>query len=217
MIQIPVPVPVPVQIPVLVPAQFPGPVPAQILVLPMPGMIPVLTAYHVTNAPVVYLGGIPQPHPDWTELIISEARNAIFDQGGLYGLECAFFTTTRWRGDLPSISVYPRTRQAGVEYWRLQVPLSRFNDYRIKLCVDPYAQGMLVMCQPGEFNGRRDITDDPDNGFLWRDPQNNWFTNDYSNPTTKYFVNFAVMGSVEFVNFGVLGNVDITGCEWDFV
>jgi len=172
-------------------------------------MILVTHAYHVTNVEVIInLDGSVEPHPEWTELTTSPALDRNFDQGGLYGQQCVFFSTTLYSGGLPTISVYPKSiRQAGNKYWRVKVPLSTFNDCIIRWCADVHDQRMLAMCKPDRIIGSIDLTGTPDHGFLGRDAHNNWYSNDYRNPATKYFVNFAV-----------LGNVDITvGCEWDDV
>jgi len=173
-------------------------------------MLRVLTAYHVTNVPVLYnLNGTRQPPPDWTHLYPSTAKDPIFDIGGLFGQPCVFFSTTLNNGILPTTSVYPTNRQAGVKYWRLQVQLEIFDDYRIKLCGEVGNQRHLVMCQPGEFIGNIDVTHNPAYpSYLKRDAQNNWYTNDYSNPNTKYFVNFAFLGLVDLRFFY---------CTWDVV
>jgi len=169
-----------------------------------PYLIQVNTAYHVTDQRVIFnRDGSTEPHPNWTELRTSMANNEQWDEGFLLGRQCVFFSTTRLYGDLPkrSISVRPGF------HWRVQVPLERFNGYRIKDCKTNVRsvndkQRQFVLFKPedstDELNELTDLTGNPDNGCLWRDAVNNWYTNDYRN--TKYFVNFAVLENVPLNN-----------------
>jgi len=177
----------------------------------IPVQISVKTAYHVTNQ----LASRPQPL--WTELNAYPAKHRRFDKGGLIGKKLVFFSTTRYDYEvgkeeccLPTTSIHPIYGEDGERYWRVQVPLERFNDCRIKVCnaMPRMIQKTLVLCKldDADFKKNEDFTNNP-NRYLWRDSKDNkWYTNNYTNPTTPYFVNFAVKG-----------NVDITGCQWDTV
>ena len=125
--------------------------------------------------------------------------------GGLDEKNCVFLSTTLDQGNLPDVSIYPKDEESG-DYWRVSVPPSHFNQLRIKSCDKQDEQVLLILCSPSDFADCTDVTDDPNNGYLYRDNQGKWFSNDYSNPNTQYYVNIAI-----------LQNVDISGCEWDSV
>jgi len=162
----------------------------------------VLTAYHETKEPVLYNpDGSKQPHPTWTELKKFMARDEKWDKGFLFGKECVFLSTTRWNGVLPTRGI---TKRPG-SHWRVQVPLERFNDYRIKCCNTNDSQRQYVLCKSEDFKDLRDETDNPDNGCLWRDAENNWYANEYNNADTHYFVSLVVLEEV----------VLDTNYEWD--
>lgn len=71
--------------------------------------------YHVTNCPA------NRNVPDWREIKCSPANDEMYD-ARLTGLPVASFTTTKFKGDLPNLSPYPRAAQEGSQHWRVRMP-----------------------------------------------------------------------------------------------
>lgn len=84
-------------------------------------------AYHVTN--VLADDDFP---PNWSHLETAEAPDEDFD-GPLFELETSgvFLTTTLRDYDFPPRTVYPTGGQFRGWYWRVAVPMTRFNNKRI--------------------------------------------------------------------------------------
>ena len=93
--------------------------------------------YHVTNVPVKKnKKGQAENQPDWEKVEVHVADDKIYD-GKLVALPVACFTTTLYKGGLPTQSPYPRyvsgTKEKpklGTEYWRVDVP---FNLHKYKI------------------------------------------------------------------------------------
>lgn len=84
-------------------------------------------AYHVTN--IFADNGL---HPNWRYLEKNKAKNEDYD-GPLFelGLSGVFLTTTLRDYDLPTRTVYPTEGWSEELYWRVRVPMTRFNNKRI--------------------------------------------------------------------------------------
>jgi len=162
----------------------------------------VFYAYHVTNIEST------SPKPNWASLSKSKAEDSYFDDV-LYDRDCVFLSTTLYQGRLPTKSVYPTDGESDERYWRVRIPLERFNNHRIRLCNEKSGQIHLVLCKEDndwEFMMCEDVTNKKATGYLYRDNENKWFCNDYGDQQTRYFVNIAV-----------LEDLDIRGCFWDTV
>src|SRR6218665_578344 len=87
----------------------------------------VIYAYHVTD--VLADNEFP---PNWKYLETAEAPDEDFD-GPLFELKIngVFLTTTVRDYDLPTRTVYPTDGHSKSWYWRVRVPLTRFNNKRI--------------------------------------------------------------------------------------
>lgn len=87
----------------------------------------VTRAYHVTDV----LADDESP-PNWKYLETAEAPDEDFD-GPLFELKTSgvFLTTTLRDYDLPTRTVYPTDGRSRKWYWRVSVPMTRFNNKRI--------------------------------------------------------------------------------------
>jgi len=167
-------------------------------------MYPVHYAYHVTDRLSTDI------QPDWTELKTGRSRNIIIDEtsGTRSSKKCLYLSTSLYKGSLPTYSPHPGKGKKGESYWRVKVPLEKFNDLRIKLY---YFRGAkkkkeVLLCHSSDHKTYTDITDDQTNKYLYRDGSKNWFCNEYTCTETNYFVDIIL-----------LNDVDIRGCEWDCV
>ena len=82
-----------------------------------------LVIYHVTNI----LG--TQNQPVWDEITTHLAYDQHFD-GAMVGLPVACFTTTLYKGGLPTLSTYPRSAEHEVEHWRVNFTIN-LNDFNL--------------------------------------------------------------------------------------
>uniref|UniRef100_A0A914Y4S2 Uncharacterized protein n=1 Tax=Panagrolaimus superbus TaxID=310955 RepID=A0A914Y4S2_9BILA len=148
-------------------------------------------AYHVTNV------AAENEKPLFKQLLYTIANDCFYD-GPLVNLPCVFFTTTKRGNDLPFSSTYPTNAKKGSKHWRVKVPLNKFDDYDIYYCKNCQPQQVrLLLIKDKDKMFIENITDiekldKKDNKWLChRDGK--WYTNDYDNSKTKYFVNFVVL------------------------
>ena len=101
--------------------------------------------YHVTNVRAsaisrhafVTIGderhaiSVATKEPDWSEVRLCVPNDEYYD-GPLCGLPVACFSTTLYKGELPTFSPYPRDAAPGTEHWRVSVPFNP-DDYKIFL------------------------------------------------------------------------------------
>lgn len=123
-------------------------------------MEPIKWAYHVTDVEAYH----SQPH--WNELLTNTA-NSGYD-GCLLGRDVVYFSTTLVEflhgANLPTVSVYPRNGDSGDNYWRVKVPLSTFNDYRIKIInTSPNQVHLLLTHEEENDQIHQNSADDEDN------------------------------------------------------
>ena len=140
--------------------------------------------YHVTNVPVKRnKRGQPKNQPDWEKVEVHVADDKTFD-GKLVALPVACFTTTLYKGDLPTTSPYPRyvidkvssgkhQPEEGTEHWRVVVPfnLSNYKIFKMAessiqihlLCLDRKKDAdmlladILMMSKITELTGHKDL------------------------------------------------------------
>ncbi|CAJ0943361.1 unnamed protein product, partial [Mesorhabditis belari] len=179
-------------------------------------MVDAQFAYHVTN--VEHTG--PSSHPNYSKLEWSLAMDPDFDRK-LVGLPCIFFSTTLYNTELPKSGPYPRKGKLGHKYWRVKVPMHRFNEYSIFYCRNPknylyngvrqYQVRLVLVRNEEAVELLKNIPDIVklntfNNPFLCLDG-GRWKTNNYwkvTRPDIKYWVNFVV-----------LGDFQLDECEWD--
>ena len=85
-----------------------------------------IVMYHVSNK--LRAAKDHQP-PRWTEIELNVADDETYDHK-LVNLPLACFTTTLYKGDLPTISPYPRQARSEDVHWRVRMPF-RPNEYKI--------------------------------------------------------------------------------------
>ena len=101
-------------------------------------MAPVFCAYHVTK--MTY-----ECPPNWSYLNKNMVTSGY--DGSLAGQQVVYFTTTvtEWENDLPNKSVYA---SPSGNSWRVRVPLSRYDDYDIRLSHIAPNQIHLILTHP---------------------------------------------------------------------
>lgn len=177
-------------------------------------------AYHVTDVLADDNIGLP---PDWEYLEKNKAKNEDYD-GPLFelGLSGVFLTTTLRDYDLPDRTVYPTDGRRKRWYWRVRVPLTRFNNkriFKVQEDDDNATNQVLLLLADNKQSGLIDkILKHPDveewteddymyNEYLYRDEvTSDWYSNNL-NPEDPYWVNIFVPHRVW------LGS----DCLWDMV
>ena len=115
--------------------------------------------YHVTNVSTsaisrhafVTIGvkkhtiSVATKEPDWSEVRLCVPNDKDYD-GDLCGLPVACFTTTLYKGELPTFSPYPRNAAPGTEHWRVSVPFYP-DDYYIYKMHEARGQVQLLCLQ----------------------------------------------------------------------
>ena len=86
---------------------------------------PAIRMYHVTNVIAT------AQEPDWSEVRLCVPYDKHYD-GPLCGLPVACFSTTLYKGKLPTFSPYPRGAARDTKHWRVSVPFDP-DDYEIFL------------------------------------------------------------------------------------
>jgi len=166
-------------------------------------MYRVYHAYHVTDIKST------ANQPDWTELKTGRFRNIKIDEtsSNQCRQKCLHLSTSLNNLTLPTSSPHPGKGRKGESYWRVKVPLEKFNDLRIKLySISAEKKKEVLLCHSSDHKTYTDITYVQTNKYLYRDGNEHWFCNDYTSLNTKYFVDIIL-----------LNGVDIRGCEWDLV
>jgi len=131
--------------------------------------------------------------------------------GPLVGLDVVFFTTTLYRGQLPTISTYPHQGTSGLKYKRVEVPLSQFNEFEMWKCNGIQSPQVRIILAPVAY--RHLFSDHPtivqldknNNTFLVYDGTT-WYTNNVTSGTGPW-VNFVVLDEVQLTNACIWGDV----------
>lgn len=162
--------------------------------------------------------------PDWTKLEIKDSVNAYYD-GAMSEIttQGVSMSTTLYKNVRPSKTMHPIGAPSGQQYWRLAVPIRRFDNYRILFCKSmdtksDVKQVSLLLTDPknAEHNGLIDaakaegkITEltGQTNDYLYQDSSTNvWYTNNYDQ-NNKLWVNIVIPQDVPIDE----------DCEWELV
>jgi len=160
--------------------------------------VPVKYAYHVTNLKAGWFS----KHPDWQRLQWQLADDPVFDGPIIFGAPCVSFTTTLYRSNNPDVTMYPRYGEIDQDYWRINVPLTSFNDYKIILAHKFEKQVRILLLNNRDAESipqetlQRMNADRYFRRVVSKDGDVKYYSNDYYDEDTPYFVNLAVCDDV---------------------
>lgn len=162
--------------------------------------------YHVTNISSRDENGqvVNSDHPDWNEIRPHVANDKRWD-GKLVGLPVAFFTTTLYQGDLPTISPYPKSGVVNSRHWRVSVP---FNPDHYKILEMARHEKQVHLLCLDVINGNdieKGLVDILNTGLglqLYLEADREQYfpdgqANDYMQLHTNYFVNVCFIKPVQ--------------------